>query len=131
MCSDSISPFHLLSLSLLYIINVKIYSHIIFLLCCCRRYRDQTKKIKDMEVQRKRLEADLLNRSLKVSTQMFARMLTSVINVTFSNVNINIDIVVKKYTSHLQTASRQYDATENYLFKCIIMMTRSTQHYKN
>ena len=84
-----------------------------------------------MEVQRKRLEADLLNRSLKVSTQMFARMLTSVINVTFSNVNINIDIVVKKYTSHLQTASRQHDATENYLFKCIIMMTRSTQHYKN
>ena len=81
-----------------------------------------------MEVQRKRLEADLLNRSLKVLKQMFAHLLTSAINVTFSDENIDFDIVVKKHTSHLQTASRKYDATEKYLSKCIKMMTRPTQH---
>ena len=42
-----------------------------------RRFRDQTKKIKDMEVQRKRLEADLLNRSLKVLTRMSGNLRTS------------------------------------------------------
>ena len=48
-----------------------------------------------MEVQRKRLEADLLNRSLKVLAQIFAHVLTSAINVTFSNENINFDLVLK------------------------------------
>ena len=50
--------------------------------------------------------------------------------MTFSNENIDFDIVVKKHTSHLQTASRKYDATEKYLSKCIMMMTWPAQHKK-
>ena len=83
-----------------------------------------------MEVQRKRLEADLLNRSLKVLKQMFAHLLTSAINVTFSNENINIDIVVKKILLIFTDFSRKYDATEKYLSKCIMMMTWPAQHKK-
>ena len=70
-----------LSPSLSVILSLKVYMCIlvitIFSPKYCRRFRDQTKKIKDMEVQRKRLEADLLNRSLKVLRRMSGNLRTS------------------------------------------------------
>ena len=70
-----------LSPSLSVFLSLKVYMCIlvitIFSPKYCRRFRDQTKKIKDMEVQRKRLEADLLNRSLTVLTRMSGNLRTS------------------------------------------------------
>jgi hypothetical protein len=61
-----LTPFLSLSFFLSFSLSFSLSLPFYLFLSLSRMYKDQSKKVRDMEVQRKRLEGDLLNRSLKV-----------------------------------------------------------------